>query len=95
MASLSTSTFLVLAVLACLTPMPSALSSWRSAAQLSGLLGGPSEMSDEMLKSETVQQAAQFAVQRLNLRSSSSEAPYILVKVLSGTSQVSWKHPGH
>lgn len=85
MSALSTSSLLVLLILCCLAP--AAWSGWRSMAQLSDLLGAPSEMSKEALKSESVQEAAQFAVQQLNLDSSSA-TPHLLVKVISGTSQV-------
>lgn len=66
-----------------------AFSRWESVARQSGLLGAPSEMSKEALKDKFVQQAAQFAVKQLNIRSSGTAAPYVLVKILSGTSQVS------
>ena len=84
---LSTSTLLVVVVLSCLSP---AFGRWsaQETAWLSGLLGAPGEMSEEELQSEPVQQAAQFAVQQINLGSQPDAAAHVLVRVVSGTSQV-------
>lgn len=86
MAFLPTSSLLLLSVLFCLSPC--VLTSRRNTASLSGLLGAPSELSQKALESDSVRQAAQYAVQQLNLGSSDT-TPLVLVNVLSGTSQVS------
>ena len=59
-----------------------ALCSWGDEAFLSGLVGAPSEMTQEELSASSVRQAVQFAVQQLNL-GSSSDVPYVLDKVVS------------
>ena len=86
MASAFVSTVLFLSVLGCLSLIASC--GWTDTATLSGLLGAPSEMSQEELRGSSVRQAAMFAIQQLNLGSSST-VPYVLDKVVSGTSQVS------
>ena len=90
MAFRPTSSLLLLSVLCYFSR--SVLSSRRNTARLSGLVGAPSELSQKALESESVRQAAQYAVQQLNLGSSST-TPHVLVKVLSGTSQVSLTSP--
>lgn len=78
---------LIVVIISFLTP---AFGRWgaQETAWLSGLVGAPGEMSQEELESEPVQQAAQFAIQQLNLGSQPGAAAHVLVRVVSGTSQV-------
>ena len=87
---LSTSALLIVMALSCLTSPTFGRWSAQETAWLSGLLGAPEEMSPKELESEPVQQAAQFAVKQLNLGSQPGAAAHVLVRVISGTSQVNF-----
>lgn len=92
MVSLSISAFVVVTLLSYNLRAVFGWWSEQETAKVNGLLlGAPTEMTPKELHNAPVQQAAQFAVQQLNFGRQPGEDTYVLVKVVSGTEQVSFQ----